>query len=105
MDAGSAALSQATNATLAAPAPATSPTNDPAAAKKAAQDFESFFLSQSFESMFSGIGTDTLFGGGAGETIYRSMLLQQYSQIAVKSGGVGIADAVQREMLRLQEVK
>ena len=80
-------------------------TADPAAALKAAQDFESFFLSQSFETMFSGIGTDGLFGGGNGESIYRSLLIQQYSKIAAKSGGVGIAAAVQREILSAQEVK
>jgi len=69
----------------------------------AAENFETFFLSQTFESMFADIGTDTLFGGGEGEKIYRSMLLQQYAEITAKSGGVGIADAVQREMLTLQE--
>ncbi len=44
-----------------------------------------------------------MFGGGNGEKIYRSLLLQQYSELTVKRGGVGIADAVQREMLQLQE--
>jgi peptidoglycan hydrolase FlgJ len=76
-----------------------------AAARKTAEDFESFFLSQTFESMFSDVGTDSLFGGGDGEKIYRSMLLQQYSKIAAKTGGVGIADAVEREMLRMQEAQ
>ncbi len=41
------------------------------ATKEAAQNFESFFLSQSFETMFQGLGTDNLFGGGEGENIYR----------------------------------
>ncbi len=86
-------------------APAPGATANSAAAQKAAQDFESFFLSQSFETMFSGIGTDGLFGGGNGESIYRSLLIQEYSKIAAKSGGVGVADAVQREILRAQEVK
>jgi peptidoglycan hydrolase FlgJ len=76
-----------------------------AAARTAAQNFESFFLQQSFESMFQGIGNDTLFGGGAGESIYRSLLLQEYSKLAAHGGGVGIADAVQREILRAQEAK
>lgn len=78
---------------------------DAAAAKKAAQNFESFFLSQTFESMFDGVGEDDLFGGGEGERIYRSMLLQEYSKVAAKSGGIGIADAVQREIMRAQEAK
>ncbi|HXQ50992.1 MAG TPA: rod-binding protein [Stellaceae bacterium] len=106
MDPASLTLTPAATATLAGPAvtaPAT--TADPTAARKAAQDFESFFLSQSFESMFDGVDTKGLFGGGEGENIYRSLLLQEYSKVAAKSGGVGIADAVQREILRQQEAK
>jgi len=76
------------------------------AARAAAQQFTSFFLQQSFESMFEGVGSDTLFGGGEGETIYRSLLLQQYSKIASQTGGgLGIADAVQREILQAQEAQ
>ena len=78
---------------------------DPAAAKKTGQDFEAFFLSQVFEHMFAGVQTDAVFGGGQSETVYRSLLLQQYSKVAAKSGGIGIADTVQREILRAQEAK
>ena len=78
---------------------------DPAAATKTGQDFEAFFLSQVFEHMFAGVQTDSVFGGGNGETVYRSLLLQQYSKVAAKSGGIGIADTVQREILRAQEAK
>jgi flagellar protein FlgJ len=81
------------------------PNLDPAAAKKTGQDFEAFFLSQVFETMFAGVEADPTFGGGNGETVYRSLLLQQYSKVAAKSGGVGIADAVQREILRSREAK
>lgn len=80
-------------------------TTDPATAHQTAENFESFFLSQTFESMFSGVGTDSLFGGGNAETVYRSLLLQEYSKVAAKAGGVGIADAVQREILQAQETK
>ena len=78
---------------------------DAAAARKTGEDFEAFFLSQVFENMFAGVSTDTMFGGGNGETVYRSLLLQQYSKVAAKNGGVGVADAVQREILRAQEAK
>jgi flagellar protein FlgJ len=101
MDPNAPALSAAAGASLAAAPPSASPN----ATKEAAQNFESFFLSQSFETMFQGLGTDNLFGGGEGENIYRSVLLQQYAKVAAKNGGVGIADAVQREILRAQEVK
>src|SRR3546814_4099264 len=43
-------------------------TTDPAKAKQAAQDFESFFLTMVFENMFAGIKTDGYFGGGHGES-------------------------------------
>jgi flagellar protein FlgJ len=76
-----------------------------AGAKKAGQDFEAFFLSQAFENMFSGIEADPVFGGGNGESIYRSMLMQEYSKVAAKSGSTGIGAAVTREILHLQEVQ
>jgi len=78
---------------------------NPAAMRKTAEDFESFFLSQTFESLYSGMSADPVFGGGSGENVYRSMMLQEYGKAAARSGGVGIADAVYREMMRLQETK
>jgi flagellar protein FlgJ len=77
----------------------------PPAVRAAAEQFESFFLTQSLTSMFAGVDTNSLFGGGSGETVYRSLLLQEYGKIAARSGGFGIADAVQRQMLHSQEVK
>jgi flagellar protein FlgJ len=74
-------------------------------AHQTGEKFESFFLSQVFDNMFSGVNSDPLFGGGNGENVYRSLLLQEYSKVAARSGGVGIADAVQREILRAQEGK
>lgn len=74
-----------------------------AAALASAKDFELFFLQQTFETMFQGVGSDTLFGGGEGETVYRSLLLQEYAKVTAQNGGIGIADAVQREILRSQE--
>ncbi len=65
--------------------------------------FEQFFIAQMLEHMFAGISTDGPFGGGNGERIVRSMLNTEYAKIISGSGGFGIADAVQREILRLQE--
>jgi peptidoglycan hydrolase FlgJ len=104
MDAGKPILPPQIGPQTATP-PATNATGDASAAQKTGQDFESFFLSQVFESMFNGVSTDPMFGGGNGETVYRSLLLQEYSKVAAKNGGVGIADAVQREILRAQEGK
>jgi peptidoglycan hydrolase FlgJ len=105
MDASSTPLPPTVNASINGNAPATPATGDVAAAHKAGENFESFFLSQVFETMYAGVGTDSLFGGGNAENVYRSLLLQQYSKVAAKAGGVGIADAVQREILRAQETK
>ena len=71
--------------------------------RKAAEDFEAFFMSQSLESMFAGVDTNSLFGGGQAESTYRSLLLQEYGKVAARSGGFGIADAVQRQVLQYQE--
>ncbi len=69
----------------------------------AAQDFEAFFLSQMVNLMMSGIGTDPVFGGGPGETMFRSMMGQEYGKTLAQNGGIGIADSVMREILQLQE--
>ena len=70
---------------------------------QAAEDFEAVFLSQMLETMSSGIKTDGPFGGGQGEGVFRSMLNQEYSRAITNAGGIGVADAVYREMLRMQE--
>jgi Rod binding domain-containing protein len=69
----------------------------------AADEYEAVFLSQMLETMTSGIKTDGPFSGGPAEGIYRSMLNQEYGKAIGKAGGIGIADAVYREMLRIQE--
>ena len=95
----------AAQAPSAAPANPAAGAKDPSGAAKTAQDFEAFFLSQAMDSMFAGIESDKLFGGGEGENVYKSLLTQEYAKVAAKSGGVGIADAVQREILRMQEAQ
>ena len=71
--------------------------------QKTAEDFEAFFLSQMFEHMTSGMKVDETFGGGNAETIYRSMQNEQFGKALSKSGGVGVAAEVEREMLKMQE--
>ncbi len=72
--------------------------------RRAAEEFEAVFISQMLAPMFEGLETDELFGGGPGEDVYRSILVEEYGKAIARSGGIGIADAVQREILRLQEV-
>ena len=76
-----------------------------AQARKVAEDFEAFFLSQFIEHMFTGIKTDGPFGGGQGEEIFRSVLTQEYGKVMARNGGVGIADNVYREIIKLQEIE
>ena len=70
---------------------------------EAGKEFESMFLGQMLNHMFAGIETNEMFGGGHGETMMRSMLVEQYAQEMTRAGGIGIADAVTREILKIQE--
>lgn len=88
---------------LGAASPPSLSARDADAMRRTAEDFEAFFLSQMFEHMFSGIEPDALFGGGQGEAVFRSVMFQEYGKAVARQGGVGIADMVQREMLKLQE--
>lgn len=72
-------------------------------AKKAAQDFESFFLSQTLKPMFDTVKTDEMFGGGEGEDMWKSLLVDEYAKQLAKKGGLGIAEQVMKVMLRDQE--
>ena len=72
-------------------------------AKRAAEEFEALFISEMLAPVFENLDTGGLFGGGQGEKIYRSMMVQEYGKAIAKAGGIGIADTVQREILRMQE--
>ncbi|MCB1883980.1 MAG: rod-binding protein [Geminicoccaceae bacterium] len=70
--------------------------------REAAEEFESVFLAQILNGM--GAGLDGTNGLGAGDdNPFGSMLQQEYAKLISRSGGIGIADAVLREMLRMQE--
>ena len=70
--------------------------------KDAARKFESQFLAQMLGQMFQGIETDGPFGGGHGEEMFRSLLTDSMAKEMTKAGGIGLADTVQREILKLQ---
>lgn len=74
--------------------------------KKTAKDFETVFLEDVMNRLGEASGDEGPLGGGeGGGSIYRSMLMKEYAGSIVKSGGVGIADSVYRQMLKLQEAK
>lgn len=78
---------------------------DEAGLARAAREFEAMFLAQMLAPMFESLESDGLFGGGPAEDIYRSLLADEYGKAISRSGGVGIADQVQAELLRLQETQ
>lgn len=74
-----------------------------AAAKKTAEQFESVFLAQMLGGMFEGISTDAPFGGGEGESMFRSLMVDEYAKQFEKQGGIGLAAPVASQLLKLQE--
>lgn len=70
---------------------------------EAAQDFEAMFLTEMLKPMFEGIEVDPVFGGGKGEEVFRGFMLQEYGKMVAASGGIGLAEHVKAEMIRLQE--
>ena len=85
-------------------APRTERPVDMAHARQVAEDFEAFFLSQALQPMFEGIGNDPMFGGGYAEKVWQAMQVDEYAKAMARNGGIGIADAVLRQMLATQEV-
>ena len=87
---------------LAAPSPGgDAPRND--ALRHAAQEFEAIFLAQVLGAMAHGVGGDDLLGDGQ-DVVFRDMLNEEIAKLISRSGGIGVADAVLREMLKAQEV-
>lgn len=76
---------------------------DKQAARDAAESFEAVFLAQMLQHMSKDVGQDTMFATSHSEGIYRSLLNDQYAEEISKRGGIGIADAVYKEILKAQE--
>ena len=73
--------------------------------RKTAQEFEAFFLSQMFEVMSAGVKTDGPMGGGQAEGKWRSFLNDEYGKVMSKGRGIGIADMVYNQMIKMQEAQ
>ncbi len=71
--------------------------------KETAVEFEAQFLSQMLQPMFEGIQVEEPFGGGMAEDMWKSMLVNEYGKSIAQSGGIGLADHVQKQLLRAQE--
>jgi Rod binding domain-containing protein len=71
--------------------------------RETAQAFEASFLAQMLKPMFEGLSTDGPFGGGEAEGTWRGFMIDAMAQQTVKAGGVGLADQVLAQMLKMQE--
>lgn len=72
--------------------------------EKTSKDFERMALSQMLAMMETDTDmSDSMFGGGAAERAFKPFLTEEYARGFSETGGIGIATAVKREMLRLQE--
>jgi peptidoglycan hydrolase FlgJ len=87
----------------AAPPPAGGVTPGVEGVRQAAQECEAIFLAQVLGTMTQGLGGDDLLGDGQGGFLYE-MLNDEIAKLISRSGGIGVADAVLREMLKAQEV-
>lgn len=68
----------------------------------AAREFEAVFIAEMMKPMFAGTELEAPFGGGKGEEVFRGMMLQEYGKIVSQTGGIGLADHVKEEMIRMQ---
>jgi Rod binding domain-containing protein len=74
-------------------------------ARKIAEDFEAVFLGQMLQPLFQNIETAEPFGGGSSEKMWKAMQVEEYGKAIAKSGGIGLADAVFREIIKAQELQ
>ena len=73
-------------------------------ARKVAEEFEAVFLGQMLQPMFENIEPAEPFGGSSSEKMWRTMQVEEYGKALARSGGIGIADSVFREIIKTQEL-
>ncbi len=83
--------------------PRIDPKADNGKVRKMAEKYEAFFLSQVLQPMFANIKAVEPFGGGVGEDMWRSLQVDEYGKALAANGGIGLADGIMREILKLQE--
>ena len=71
--------------------------------RETAEKFEASFLSTYVARMLDSLPTDGPFGGGHAEATFRSFLAGEYAGSMAKAGGIGLADVVYAELVKLQE--
>lgn len=72
-------------------------------AAKLAQEFEGVFAGQIAKIMLETTEVRGEFTGGAGESMFRGIMAEQIGNQIAKGRGLGIAAAVEAQIVRLQE--
>jgi peptidoglycan hydrolase FlgJ len=70
----------------------------------AAQEFQAVFLAQVLARINQGLGSGEDNGETVDQGIFHDMFNDEIAKLISRSGGVGVADAVLKEMLKAQEV-
>jgi peptidoglycan hydrolase FlgJ len=71
---------------------------------KQAVELEGVFLNTLMKEMFSSIDTsEESFGGGFAEETWRGMQAEQFANTLAEKGGIGLADNLMSDLLRMQE--
>ena len=70
------------------------PEDSPEAIREAAKAFEAVFINQLMKSMRKTLPEDGLLGKGFANQVFNGMLDQEYSQMASKSGQIGLANII-----------
>lgn len=78
---------------------------DMSRARQIGEEFEAFFLGQMMKPMFEGIEVEEPFGGGMAEEMWRSLQVEEMGKSFAGAGGIGIADMVVQEMIKMQEIR
>ena len=87
-------------------APATTlPPQQVAKIQKAAQDFEAMAIGQMLQPMFDTVDQSKgAFGGGEGEQAWKPMMISSMAKNMAAHGGLGLAQPIMQQMLRMQEM-
>lgn len=74
--------------------------------RKAAGSFETMAIGEMLKPIFeTADNADGPFGGGAGEKMFRPMIVEQIAGSVEAAGGLGLTDIIYRQMLQAQERK
>jgi len=74
-------------------------------ARDTAQQFEAVFIGQMARLMLESVEQDSAFSGGHGEDMFRGVLAEKLGEEIAKGRGIGLADQVMAEIIRLQQAQ